>query len=138
MPPPAPRPPLTGATLAWVTVALAMANFMEVLDVTIANVSIPSIAGDLGVSPNEGTWVITSYAVANAISVLTTSWLSTRFGQVRVFSTAVALFTLASLGCGLSFTFPMLLFFRVIQGGVSGLMVPLSQALLMANYPPEK
>ncbi len=89
-------------------------------------------------SPNEGTWIITSYAVANAISVLTTSWLSTRFGQVRVFSTAVALFTIASLGCGISFTFPMLLFFRVMQGGVSGLMVPLSQALLMANYPPQK
>jgi DHA2 family multidrug resistance protein len=130
--------PLSGARLFWVTVALSMANFMEVLDVTIANVSIPSISGDLGVSPNQGTWIITSYAVANAISVLSTGWLSRRFGQVRVFTTAIVLFTVASMMCGLSFTFPMLLFFRVMQGGVSGLMVPLSQALLLGSYPPEK
>ncbi len=129
---------LVGSKLLLATIALAMANFMEVLDVTIANVSIPSIAGDLGVSPNEGTWIITSYAVANAISVLTTGWLSQRYGQVRVFTTAVLLFTLASLGCGMSFTFPMLLFFRIFQGAVSGLMVPLSQALLLAAYPPAK
>lgn len=140
MPPPAAptREPLHGAALAWVTVALSMANFMEVLDVTIANVSIPSISGDLGVSPNQGTWVITSYAVANAISVLSTGWLSARFGQVRVFAVAVLLFTLASLGCGLSVSFGMLLGFRVMQGAVSGLMVPLSQALLLANYPPQR
>jgi DHA2 family multidrug resistance protein len=130
--------PLAGSKLALVTVALAMANFMEVLDVTIANVSIPAISGDLGVSPNEGTWIITSYAVANAISVLTTGWLSQRFGQVKVFTWAVLLFTVASAGCGMSFTFPMLLFFRVFQGAVSGLMVPLSQALLLAAYPPAK
>jgi DHA2 family multidrug resistance protein len=130
--------PLTGSKLLWVTVALSMANFMEVLDVTIANVSIPSISGNLGVSSNEGTWIITSYAVANAISVLSTGWLSQRFGQVRVFTTAIILFTVASMMCGLSFTFPMLLFFRVMQGGVSGLMVPLSQALLLGSYPPEK
>jgi len=130
--------PLSGPRLLWVTVALSMANFMEVLDVTIANVSIPSISGDLGVSANQGTWVITSYAVANAISVLSTGWLSQRFGQVKVFTTAIILFTVASMMCGLSFTFPMLLFFRIMQGGVSGLMVPLSQALLLNSYPPEK
>jgi DHA2 family multidrug resistance protein len=130
--------PLAGAVLALVTLALALGNFMEVLDTTIANVAVPHIAGDLGVSPNQGTWVITSYAVANAISVLLSGWLAERFGQVRVFTSAVLLFTLASWLCGISRTFPMLLAFRVLQGGVSGLMVPLSQTLLMSAYPRER
>jgi DHA2 family multidrug resistance protein len=130
--------PYQGAALALVTVALALGNFMEVLDTTIANVAVPHIAGDLGVSPNQATWVITSYAVANAISVLLSGWLAQRFGQVRVFCAAVLLFTLASWLCGLSATFPMLLAFRVMQGGVSGLMVPLSQTLLMSSFPKER
>jgi DHA2 family multidrug resistance protein len=132
------RAPLAGATLALVTIALALGNFMEVLDTTIANVAVPHIAGDLGVSPDQGTWVITSYAVANAISVLLSGCLAERFGQVRVFASAVLLFTLASWLCGMSVSFPMLLAFRVVQGGVSGLMVPLSQTLLMSAYPRER
>jgi MFS transporter, DHA2 family, multidrug resistance protein len=127
-----------GAALALITVALALGNFMEVLDTTIANVSIPHIAGDLGVTPTQGTWVITSYAVANAISVLLSGWLAQRFGQVRVFSSAVLLFAAASWLCGAASSFPVLLAFRVAQGGVSGLMVPLSQTLLMACYPKER
>ncbi len=129
---------LEGSTLALVTVALALGNFMEVLDTTIANVALPHIAGDLGVSPSEATWVITSYAVANAISVLLSGWLAQRFGQVRVFVTAVLLFTTASWLCGMAVNFPMLLAFRVMQGGVSGLMVPLSQTLLLGSYPRER
>jgi DHA2 family multidrug resistance protein len=129
---------LQGPALALVTIALALANFMEVLDTTIANVSLPSIAGDLGVSPTQATWVITSYAVANAISVLLSGWLAQRFGQVRVFVSAVMLFTLASWLCGAAPTFQTLLALRVMQGGVSGLMVPLSQTLLMASYPEHK
>ena len=129
---------LKGAALALVTVALALANFMEVLDTTIANVSLPSIAGDLGVSPTQATWVITSYAVANAISVLLSGWLAQRFGQVRVFASAVLLFTLASWLCGAAPTFQTLLALRIVQGSVSGLMVPLSQTLLMSSYPEEK
>ncbi len=128
----------SGPALALVTIALALGNFMEVLDTTIANVALPHIAGDLGVGASQATWVITSYAVANAISVLLAGWLSQRFGQVRVFVTAVVLFTCASWLCGTATNFEMLLGFRVMQGGVSGLMVPLSQTLLLASYPRQK
>jgi len=92
-----PRTFLSGPTLALVTLALALGNFMEVLDTTIANVAVPHIAGDLGVSPTQATWVITSYAVANAISVLLSGWLAQRFGQVRVFVGAVLLLAAATL-----------------------------------------
>jgi DHA2 family multidrug resistance protein len=101
-------------------------------------VSIPAIAGDLGVSPNQGTWVITSFAVANAISVPLTGWLSQRFGNVRLFLATVLLFVVASLLCGLAPSMPMLILFRVIQGAVAGPMIPLSQTLLLASYPREK
>ncbi len=131
-------PPLHGWSLVLVTFALAMGNFMEVLDLTIANVAVPTIAGDLGVSAGQGTWVITSYAVANAISVLLAGFLSQRFGQVRVFTVALILFSTTSLLCGFAHSFGLLVFARVMQGAVSGLMVPLSQALLLASYPPER
>lgn len=132
------HPPMHGWRLALATVALAAGNFMEVLDTTIANVSVPAIAGDLGVSPNQGTWVITSYAVANAISVLLAGFLARRYGQVRVFSAAVAAFTGASLLCGLATSFPMLIGARVAQGAVSGLMIPLTQVLITSVWPPER
>ena len=111
---------------------------MNVLDTSIANVSLPAIAGDLGVSPNQGTWVITSFAVANAISVPLTGWLTQRFGQVRLFLATTALFVAASLLCGMSISMPMLVFFRIIQGAVAGPMIPLSQTLLLSTYPREK
>jgi DHA2 family multidrug resistance protein len=130
--------PFTGGRLALLTFVLAMANMMEVLDITIANVSIPTIAGDLGVSPNQGTWVLTSYTVANAITVPITGWLAGRLGQVRVFASAIALFTTASACCGLAQSLEMLIAFRIVQGAVAGFMVPLSQALLINNFPPEK
>lgn len=133
-----PRTYLQGASLAAATIALALGNFMQVLDTTIANVSIPSIAGDLGVSAHEGTWIITSYGISNAISVLLSGWLAQRFGQVRVFVAAVLGFTLASWLGAMSVSFTMLLAARVLQGSVSGLMVPLSQALLISNYPAHK
>jgi len=133
-----PRTFLSGPTLALVTLALALGNFMEVLDTTIANVAVPHIAGDLGVSPTQATWVITSYAVANAISVLLSGWLAQRFGQVRVFVGAVLLFSSASWLCGMAPNFALLLTFRVAQGAVSGLMVPLSQTLLLSSYPEKK
>ncbi len=131
-------PPLTGGTLVLATVALSLATFMNVLDTTIANVSIPTIAGNVGVSPNQGTWVITSFAVANAISVPLTGWLTQRFGQVHLFVTSVLLFVLASLLCGLSTSLEMLIFTRVLQGAVAGPMIPLSQALLLNSYPKAK
>jgi len=137
-PAPAAHPPLSGGTLALGTLVVSLATFMNVLDVSIANVSIPAIAGDLGVSPNQGTWVITSFAVANAISVPLTGWLSQRFGNVRLFLATVVLFVIASLLCGLAPSMNMLILFRVIQGAVAGPMIPLSQTLLLASYPREK
>src|SRR5438445_5888240 len=115
-----PPPPLTGAARLWGTIALSTATFMNVLDTSIANVSLPAIAGDLGVSPNQGTWVITSFAVANAIGVPLTGWLSQRFGQVRLFIASVILFVAASLLCGLAPNMTMLILFRAIQGFVAG------------------
>jgi DHA2 family multidrug resistance protein len=135
---PAPHPPLTGARLVWGTVCLAAAVFMNVLDTSIANVALPAIAGDLGVSPSQGTWVITSFAVANAISVPLTGWLTQRFGAVRLFTGAVLLFVLTSWLCGLAPTFELLILFRVLQGAVAGPMIPLSQTLLLQSYPPAK
>jgi MFS transporter, DHA2 family, multidrug resistance protein len=132
---PAASPPLTGAKLALGTVALSLATFMNVLDTSIANVSIPAISGDLGVSPDQGTWVITSFAVANGVSVPLTGWLTRRFGQVRLFSAAVVLFVIASILCALAPTLSILIVARVLQGVVAGPMIPLSQSLLLASYP---
>lgn len=132
------RKPLEGASLAWMTVALAMATFMQVLDSTIANVAIPTIAGNLGASNSQGTWVITSFGVANAISIPITGWLAKRIGEVRLFLWATGLFALASWLCGVSNSLEMLIFFRVIQGLVAGPLIPLSQSLLLNNYPPAK
>src|SRR5580765_3234768 len=132
---PAAPPPLSGAALVVGTVALSLATFMNVLDTSIANVSIPAIAGDLGVSPDQGTWVITSFGVANAISLPLTGWLTRRFGQVRLFTTSVLLFVIASFLCALAPTFSTLILFRVLQGAVAGPMIPLSQSLLLASYP---
>ena len=130
-----PHPPLEGAARIWGTVALSAATFMNVLDTSIANVSLPAIAGDLGVSPNQGTWVITSFAVANAIAVPLTGWLSQRFGQVRLFTASVVLFVIASWLCGLAPNMTTLIAFRILQGFVAGPMIPLSQSLLLSSYP---
>ncbi len=130
-----PPPPLEGAARTWGTIALSAATFMNVLDTSIANVSLPAIAGDLGVSPNQGTWVITSFAVANAIAVPLTGWLSQRFGQVRLFVASVLLFVLASWLCGLAPNMATLIAFRALQGFVAGPMIPLSQSLLLSSYP---
>ena len=130
--------PLTGGKLVLGTLALSLATFMNVLDTSIANVSIPAIAGDMGVSPAQGTWVITSFAVANAISVPLTGWLTQRFGQVRLFTASILLFVLASWLCGMAPNIESLIFFRVLQGLVSGPTIPLSQTLLLASYPPAK
>jgi DHA2 family multidrug resistance protein len=145
-PPPPPPPsgrapvfePLHGGQLVLGTLALSLATFMNVLDTSIANVSIPAIAGDMGVSPAQGTWVITSFAVANAIAVPLTGWLTQRFGQVRLFTASVLLFVIASWLCGLAPNIGMLIAFRVLQGLVAGPMIPLSQTLLLASYPRAK
>ena len=131
-------PPLQGSQLVLGTIALSLAVFMNVLDSSIANVSIPAISGDMGVSPQQGTWVITSFAVANAISVPLTGWLTMRVGQVKLFVTSILLFVMASILCGLAPSIEMLIAARVLQGAVAGPMIPLSQALLLSSYPPAK
>ena len=128
--------PLQGAARMWGTIALSAATFMNVLDSSIANVSLPAIAGDLGVSPNQGTWVVTSFGVANAIAVPLTGWLSQRFGQVRLFTLSVLLFVLASWLCGLAPNMTTLIAMRALQGFVAGPMMPLAQTLLLSSYPP--
>ena len=130
--------PLQGSALAMLTLVLSLATFMLVLDSTIANVAIPIIAGDLGASSIQGTWVITSFGVANAISIPITGWLAKRFGEVRLFLIATLLFVLASWLCGIANSLEMLIVFRVLQGAVAGPIIPLSQSLLLNNYPPEK
>ncbi|MBK1713408.1 DHA2 family efflux MFS transporter permease subunit [Rubrivivax gelatinosus] len=138
-PPRAPAyPPLQGGARVAGTLALSLATFMTVLDTSIANVSIPAISGDLGVSPQQGTWVITSFGVANAIAVPLTGWLTQRFGQVRLFTASIVLFVIASWLCGLAPNIESLIAFRVFQGLVSGPMIPLSLTLLLASYPPAK
>lgn len=135
---PAAPAPLRGAELVIGTMALSLATFMTVLDASIANVSIPAIAGDLGASTTQGTWVITSFGVANAIALPLTGWLAQRFGQVRVFTTSTLLFVLTSWLCGLAPTLELLVVFRVLQGACAGPLIPLAQTLLLASYPPHK
>ncbi len=142
---PSPRPaaaaaaqPLSGGALVLGTLGLSLATFMNVLDTSIANVSIPAIAGDMGVSPSQGTWVITSFAVANAIAVPLTGWLTRRFGPVRLFVGSILGFVVASWLCGLAPNIELLIAFRVLQGLVAGPMIPLSQTLLLSSYPKAK
>uniref|UniRef100_UPI0035C7EE3C DHA2 family efflux MFS transporter permease subunit n=1 Tax=Sphingomonas sp. TaxID=28214 RepID=UPI0035C7EE3C len=130
--------PLTGARLGLVAFALALGTFMMVLDTTIANVSLPTIAGNLGVSSDNSTWIVTAFAVANGISVPLTGWLMRRFGVVRTFCVSLTLFTVASFLCGIAWNLTSLILFRVLQGAVSGPMMPGSQALLISVFPPDK
>ncbi|KFG90635.1 DSBA oxidoreductase [Sphingobium herbicidovorans NBRC 16415] len=117
---------------------LALSNFMVVLDLTIANVSVPHIAGDLGISADQGTWIITSYAVAEAICVPLTGWLALRFGTVRLFIGGMIGFGIFSLLCGLSTTLGMIVACRIGQGLCGGPLMPMSQALMMRIFPPEQ
>ena len=130
--------PLKGAKLALGGFALAFANFMVVLDITIANVSVPHISGSLAAAPSQGTWVITSYAVAEAICVPLSGWLAARFGAVRVFLMSVLGFGLFSLLCGLSQSLSMLIVFRVFQGLAGAPIMPMSQTLMLRIFPREK
>ena len=135
---PAGPQPLSGVKLLAAAFALALANFVVVLDSTIANVSVPHIAGGLAVSPTQGTWVITSYAVADAISVPLTGWLAARFGTVRWFIVSIVGFGIFSFLCGISRTLDALILFRVLQGLAGGPLMPLSQILLLRIFPKEK
>lgn len=135
---PAQIPPLQGTPLVLATIALSMAVFMQVLDSTIANVALPTIAGDLGAATSQGTWVITMFAVANAISIPLTGWLSQQFGSVKVFMWSASLFVFCSWLCGISHSLTMLIIARIAQGAVAGPMMPLAQSLLLQCFPPAK
>lgn len=130
--------PLTGGALWGAAILLAVANFIAVLDMTIANVSVPHIAGSLSATTSQGTYVITSYAVAEAITVPLTGWLASRFGTVRVFCVSMVMFGICSALCGLADSLGTLVAARVLQGLAGGPLMPISQTLLMRIFPPNK
>ena len=121
-----------------IAVVVAMAAFMEVLDTSIANIALPHLAGDLGASNDESTWVLTSYLVSNAVVLPMTGWLATTFGRKRLFLLCISLFTITSLLCGVAPSLSMLVLFRVIQGAGGGGLQPMAQAILADTFPPEK
>jgi MFS transporter, DHA2 family, multidrug resistance protein len=134
------RAPTTDAGVnPWlIAVLVAFASFMEVLDTTIANVVLPYIAGGLGVSQDEASWVVTTYLVANAVSLTASSFLAQLLGRRRFFLICLALFTASSLLCGYAWNLDSLLLFRIVQGLGGGGMVPLAQSILADSFPPEK
>jgi len=119
-----------------VAVAVMFATFMEVLDTTVVNVSLPHIAGSLSVSVDEAAWALTSYLVANAVVLPMTGWLASRFGRKRILMTSVFGFTAASVLCGMSPSLKVLILFRVMQGATGGALQPLSQAVMLEAFPP--
>ncbi len=128
----------TPPSLLLATLALSLATFMQVLDSTIANVALPTIAGNLGVSADQGTWVITSFAVCNAIALPLTGWFTRRFGQLKLFIGSVVMFTLTSFLCGFAHSMTELIIFRAMQGFFAGPMFPMCQTLLLVIFPPMK
>lgn len=128
------RPP----NMALTTLGLALASFMQVLDTTIANVSLPAISGNLGGSANQATWVITSFAVSTAIALPLTGWLTRHFGERKLFMWSTLAFVFASFLCGIAHSMGLLVVARALQGFVAGPMYPVTQALLLSIYPPAK
>jgi MFS transporter, DHA2 family, multidrug resistance protein len=129
----------TGGRNPWViALVVTMATFMEVLDTSIANVSLPHIAGNLSVSQDESTWVLTSYLVSNAVILPISGWLSTRIGRKRFYMSCVAIFTISSFLCGMAPTLGSLIFFRILQGIGGGGLGPSEQAILADTFPPAK
>ena len=121
-----------------IALTVTLATFMEVLDTSIANVSLPHIAGSLSVGVDESTWILTSYLVSNAIVLPASGWLSTVIGRKRFYMICVALFTGSSFLCGLAPNLGTLIFFRVLQGAGGGGLQPSEQAILADTFPPQK
>src|SRR6266852_6697724 len=121
-----------------IAIVVALAAFMEVLDTSIANVALPHIAGNLGASNDESTWVLTSYLVSNAIVLPISGWLASLFGRKRFFLLCIFLFTLSSLFCGTAPSLALLILFRVIQGAGGGGLQPMAQAILADVFPPQQ
>ncbi|MGH7935984.1 MAG: MFS transporter, partial [Chthoniobacterales bacterium] len=123
----------------WLIAASVMlATFMEVLDTSVANVSLPHIAGNLSATTDEATWVLTSYLVANAIILPATNWLGNLFGRKRFLVACIILFTCASALCGAAGSLGFLVAARVLQGAAGGALQPISQAVLLESFPPAK
>ena len=122
----------------WIALSVMLATFMEVLDTSIANVSLRHIAGSLSVSTDESTWVLTTYLISNAIVIPTTAWFGQRFGRKRFLMICLGIFTLASFLCGVATTLPMLLAMRVLQGAGGGALQPIAQSILLESFPREK
>ena len=128
-----------GGTSPWlVAMAVMLATFMEVLDTSIAAVALPYIAGSLSASNDEATWVLTSYLVANAIVLPASTWLSLRFGRKRFLIACIVIFTISSFACGAATSLWMILIARAVQGAGGGALQPLSQAILLESFPPQK
>src|SRR6476660_8571202 len=121
-----------------IAVVVALAAFMEVLDTSIANVALPYMAGNLGASNDQSTWVLTSYLVSNAIVLPITGWLAGAVGRKRFFSLCLFMFTVSSLLCGIAPSLGFLLFFRVLQGAGGGGLQPMAQAILADTFPPQQ
>ncbi len=121
-----------------VTIAVMLATFMEVLDTTVVNVAIPHLSGNMGATVEEGTWVVTSYLVSNAIVLPMSGWLANRFGRRRILMVCVGGFTVTSLLCGMATSLQALIVFRVLQGVTGGGLQPLSQAVLLETFPPKR
>jgi DHA2 family multidrug resistance protein len=126
------------ANMVLCTFAISLGVFMQVLDSTIANVSLPTIAGNMGVSLNQGTWVITSFTVSNAIGLPITAWLSRRVGEVHLYVGALIFFSITSLLCGMAQSMGELVLFRTLQGFAAAPLFPMSQVLLLSIFPKEK
>jgi len=136
--PTTPSPAIPNINPWLIAIAVMSSTFMEVLDTTVVNVSLPHIAGSLSSSVDEATWTLTSYLVSNAIILPMTGWLASNFGRKRLLMASVTGFTVASFFCGLAPSLPLLIIFRVIQGACGGGLQPLSQAILLEAFPPEK
>src|SRR5476651_1729693 len=127
-----------GSINPWViAIVVSMATFMEVLDTSIANVSLRHISGNLGAGQDESTWVLTSYLVANAIIIPISGWMSSMMGRKRFYMSCVAVFTISSFLCGIAPSLGMLLLFRVLQGAGGGGLAPSEQSILADTFPPE-
>jgi DHA2 family multidrug resistance protein len=138
-PPPYAATGWTGGRNPWaIALVVTLATFMEVLDTSIANVSLPHIAGNLSVSQDESTWVLTSYLVSNAIVLPVSGWIATKIGRKRFYMTCVTIFTVSSFLCGMAPTLGSLVFFRILQGIGGGGLAPSEQAILADTFPPAR
>src|SRR5579863_1266813 len=121
-----------------IAISVMLATFMEVIDTSIASVALPHIAGSLSATTDEATWVLTSYLVANAIILPASGWFALRFGRKRFLITCIVIFTASSFICGAATSLGMILIARAVQGAGGGALQPLSQAILLESFPPQK